>query len=294
MVKATVCFILACLLTFPTYSNSNRVNQAPPATIKLWHKNYDNAYVHDFLSRALTFNEDSSSLALTRVEIASYNEAFAALANETQPIDLIVSGVSKQRENEFLPVYVPISRGLLGFRVCLIEKEGKGLAKINSAEDFKRQELQLGLVDGWPDISVMQDNDIPVQVFATESDLVNKVGSRDFQCFSRSVIEVESDAKRLNMRVEPNIAIIYPYADIIYVHKNATDLHRYIQEKIAEFVASGEFRLFFDSHYASTLEQLNFYERKLIVLNNPKLSKHALEAINRLGIASFNHRYLNN
>lgn len=233
-------------------------------------------------------------MALTRVEIASYNEAFAALANEIQPIDLIVSGVSKHRENEFLPVYVPISRGLLGFRVCLIEQEGKALAKINRAQDFKKQDLQLGLVDGWPVIAVMQDNDIPVQVFATVSDLVTKVGSRYFQRFSRSVIEVKSDAKRLGMRIEPNIAIIYPYADIIYVHKNAADLHRYIQEKITAFVASGQFRLLFDSQYASTLEQLNFYERQLIVLNTPKLLKHALEAINRLGIASFNQRYLNN
>ena len=43
----------------------------------------------------------------------------------------------------------------------------------------------------------------------------------------------------------------------------------------------------FEEHYGELLEGHNFYDRKLIILNNPDVSDAALEAINKYGVASF-------
>jgi hypothetical protein len=208
---------------------------------------------------------------------------------------MMVASVDLQREQQATTIYIPLERGLAGFRLCLIKKISQNLFfDINTLRDFRRRKLSIGVGAHWPDKDILTFNRLPVTTSPIESNLYSMLDVGRFACLSRSVKEASESVKsqnHLDLEVEQNIAFIYPLADFIYISKMETRLAERIEKGLKIAIENGQFYALFEKHYKQLLLKYNLYGRKLFFLKNENLSEKAKNAINQYGIASFSSQY---
>lgn len=257
----------------------------------MWDLNYQQPHILAYIGLALRkAGYSSSEITLRPHTKGSVQEAFDALRVKEYGLDLIVAGIDQVREKTYLPLYVPLERGLLGFRICLTHPDNHlDFKKINRVSDFKIHNMNVGLVRGWPDVDIMKSNGIPVSESLTYQEVINQLLTRQVDCFSRSVIEAKTEVRHFKeLIIESRIALVYPFADIMYVNPNNPELWQQLQSGFEKAIEDEDFFQIYQQYYGDFLEKNLFYDRKLLIMDNPDVSAEALEAINRLGIASFN------
>ncbi|NCP65237.1 MAG: amino acid ABC transporter substrate-binding protein [Paraglaciecola sp.] len=262
---------------------------ANPVTVRLWQDNYNNEAVRSFVELALTKAEQQyGPYTLQASAVPNLDAAFVALrANDY--LDLVVSGLAAHREEVNLPVYIPLDRGLLGFRACMIKPQNeKRFALVESVDDFARSEILTGLVSAWPDVAVMEANSAPVVKREEYEQLIGLLKNDKISCFSRSLLEIKGELlQRFDLIEEQRLALIYPLADIIYVSPALPELHARIEYGLREAIADRSFYELFNRYYGNVLQEHQLYFRKVLVLKNPAISAAGLRAINQFGVASF-------
>lgn len=188
-------------------------------------------------------------------------------------VDIVWSMTSKLREERYLPVRIPIYKGLIGLRIPLIldgtqDKFGKGITK----------NAFLSLVAGqghdWPDTKILRGANITVLGPSTYDGLFGMLAKQRIDYFPRSIVEIFGEAKANEARglvVEPGIALYYPTALYFFVHKENLELHYDITTALEHIIASGEFdKLFYDMHQEQ-IDNAKLSSRKIYHLENPIL-----------------------
>lgn len=262
-------------------------------TLSIWHRSFDTPQVRDFIELAISKASDKYPLfTLQRTQLKNKEQAFSQLTQKGQ-LDLIVAGFDIERERLSLPIYIPLDRGLLGFRTCLIEPKFQPLfERIQTVNDFSVEHLIIGVGRNWADKNIMLNNDVPLLDAPSQEKLMALLRHNKVSCISRSVIEIDATVADFpEFSGEQRIAFIYPFGKIIYVNqhnKHAYEMLKYGLEKALE--DRSYYRLF-NQHFAKQLEKHKFYFRKILLMKNPYLSKPAINAINQFGIASFSQTY---
>ena len=276
---------MLCILPFGALAQSQ--------TLKVWEQNQRLPATFDFIELALAKAESKFGRYTIETLPASNIEQAFDLLNTPTGLDLIVSGVEKSRELQAYPIYVPLDRGLLGFRLCLINKRSVDVfSAIGTAEEFNERNLPIFVKQQWPDRGIYENNGFLVQGFSELTSLTNALSGDSNACFSRSLIEIDFDAaKYQDLKIEESIAFIYPLADIIYVNKANTRLQAALEYGLNKAIEDQSYYQLFNKHYESVLQQHSFYFRKMFLMKNDEISAKALEAINKYGIASFNKQF---
>ncbi len=102
-----------------------------------------------------------------------------------------------ERERELLAIHIPLAKGLLGWRVCLIRQGDEGrFAAIGSLADWHRAGLSIGQHRSWPDTRLLKANGLKVTVGNLYEALFNMLRKKRFDCFLRSVIEIEDELRQ--------------------------------------------------------------------------------------------------
>ena len=263
--------------------------------IVLWRSNY-------LTESNLAFIQLAAEL--TRAEYGDYEivpsealEQGRAFANINKPndINVIISGIDLDREEETSPIYIPLDRGLTGFRVCLVTKGSESIFNdINTLRDFRRHKMYIGVGAHWPDKDIMSFNRLPVTTSPITEDLYSMLEMHRFDCFSRSIKEVTENLKAHpdnEIVIEKNVAFIYPLADFIYVSKAEIKLKERLEKGLELAINNGQFYELFKKYYKDSLREHDLYGRKLFFLKNNNMSEQARAAINKYGIASFSEHY---
>jgi hypothetical protein len=119
---------------------------------------------------------------------------------ELQSGELVQIGVfapDEERERTLLAIHVPLAKGLLGWRVCLIRQGDEGrFANIRSLADWQQAGLRIGQHRSWPDTRLLKENGLNVVVGSLYDALFNMLRKQRFDCFLRSVIEIEEELKQ--------------------------------------------------------------------------------------------------
>ena len=270
-------------------SIQSKGNETSGLSLRLWDKNYDRQQTLAFVKLALEKAEPKyGKVTIERVAIDTLSEAVDALQSD-QKIDVIVSGTDMERETNLLPIYIPLERGLLGFRACMIQPKNQPLFdNIQQTKQFKENQLYVGLGSAWPDKNIMLDNGFIVKHAPRDQELFSMLANNDIQCFSRSMIEIDDELMAHEaFSAEKRLAFIYPFADIIYLRKGAPKLHEVLEYGLQQAIEDRSYFSLFKHYYSGALQKYEFYFRKILVLNNNNISPEARNAINRYGIASF-------
>ncbi|MFA7260574.1 MAG: hypothetical protein WC013_13820 [Aeromonas bestiarum] len=195
---------------------------------------------------------------------------------ELQGGELVQIGVfapDKERERTLLPIHIPLAKGLLGWRVCLIRQGDEGrFARIHSLVDWHHSGLTIGQHRSWPDTRLLKTNGLRVVVGSLYEALFNMLRKQRFDCFLRSVIEIEDELKsHPDLAIEPHLVFRYPLALLFFVSPKYPELAQRIELGLQRARQSGAFERIFEEGFGSTIRRLKLDERAMLELDNPDL-----------------------
>ena len=259
-------------------------------SIVLWERNYQRPEFRELIELAAELSkEDFGEYEIVPSESIEQGRAFTSL-HTGELLNVAIAGINIERETQGIPIYVPVDRGLLGFRVCLLNRDSTQLAHADVVDAFLSGEVLVGVGSHWPDRYILEANGINVAHSPVYESLFAMLDKKRFECLLRSINEVSGELElfaKYNLNIEPNWAFVYPYGDFIFVSTAKRRIHHRLQLGIQKALVSGEFMQHFQKHYKSALKNYRFIGRKLVYLSNSDLSLNALDAINQWGVASF-------
>ena len=190
-----------------------------------------------------------------------------------QGLDILWTLTSNEREQELLPIRIPIDRGLIGWRLLLIrERDAMSFASIKHHDDLAV--FRAGQGHDWPDVGVLRANHMRVTTSTTYNGLFQMLAFGHIQYFPRSVTEIWPELQRhekMSLTIEKNLAIHYPAALYFFVNKANVRLAKTIEDCLIEATQDGSLRSLFNSYFSEVLKRAQLSKRQIIYLSNPTL-----------------------
>lgn len=190
-----------------------------------------------------------------------------------QGVDVVWSMTSLEREKALLPIRIPIYRGLIGWRLLLInKKDAIKFQQIHTVEQLKQ--LRAGQGHDWPDTAILRENGFEVHDSSTYEGLFKMLQNDRFEYFPRSIVEIWAEAenhKAENIIVEPTIVIRYPTAFYFFVNKQNLSLAKDLEKGLKQTIEDGSFDKLFYEHHDDLLKKADLKNRKFFELKNPIL-----------------------
>ena len=234
------------------------------------------AYNLEILKLALQSTEaeyGSFQVRLSETQIPTLR--LTSLVAAQDQVNLMFSPTSAELERSLLPVYFPLDKGLLGYRLLLIRKQDQvKFASVRNLADFRRFSIGQGL--GWGDIEILQAAGINVVTGSSYEGLFAMLMGSRFDCFSRSISEAlheyqERKAQYPDLAIEDSLLIVYPYPNYIFVSKNNPRLARRLKEGLETLLKNGTLDKVFLRHNREAFEAAHIRTRRVLRLQNPNL-----------------------
>lgn len=190
-------------------------------------------------------------------------------------IDLYWVMTSVEREENFLPIRIPLIKGLLGHRLCIIRREDE--SKFNDIKTLD-QLKKLVLVQGtdWPDSIILEENGFNVYRMSVYESMFKMVQSGRVDFFPRGVNEPFEEVRvrpELDLIVEKNLLIQYVAPMYFFVNKENELLAERIEKGLIIAIEDGTFDKHFYGHSTTKaiFEQADIENRTIFKIDNPIL-----------------------
>ncbi len=225
------------------------------------------------------FGADLLHLALSKL-----NTPFEIITQDTQGVNegrgelLVISGeldlqwvsTSNGREENMIPIKIPIYRGMLGLRLLLVTKLNyPTMSKISSLSQLR--EFVGGHGSHWLDLPVYKANELKVKTYGNYQTLFAQLEHNRFDYFHRGLNEIWQE--QLNhadkLKIAGNIMLFYPHPVYYFVNKDRPKLAKKIEEGLKMTLMDGSFKKLFLSAHNDIIKKAQLAKRKLIVLKNP-------------------------
>ncbi len=172
---------------------------------------------------------------------------------------------------EVITIPVDILRGLLGFRVCLINPSNFPSGPIESLT-----QLQLAQGLNWADMEVYRFNGLLPKQGPTFESLFEMLAAQRYHCLPLGADEAmftwrEKKVLYPFLTLEPNLLIYYDYPVYLHVSKQIPALAERVALGLKKLQANGEFLRLFNKHHATDVAQLRLDQRKVFCLKSPYL-----------------------
>ena len=192
-----------------------------------------------------------------------------------QDIDVMWTMTSAERENMLRPVFIPIYRGLIGWRVFLSARP-----HIVSRKEALSLEALKGLASiqghDWPDTEILRRNGFQVYDSPSYAGLFEMIALGRADLFPRSIIEVWDELEQFKNKgvgLEPYTLIRYPSASYYFVAPENKTLALAIEKGLRIALEDGSFQSLFKQHFDAVLSKTRLAERTIYQLENPLMSK---------------------
>lgn len=226
------------------------------------------------LRAALQSSGQSFTLNASSISMAQSRSLKQIIHNDE--VNVAWTMTSKQREQELLPVRVPIFKGLYGWRL-LVTTQNKlnSFSSINSLSDFK----QVHFIQGhdWPDTQILLDSGLTVVTSIEYSSLFNMLIKGRGDVFPRSLLEVEMELNTFkddageNLTVVPHLMLQYPTAIYFFFSKDNPEIAQAVEKGLAIMRNNGEFDRLFNAYHLSALKHADIKNKVIIRLKNNNL-----------------------
>ena len=230
-------------------------------------------YYYELLKRVLEETESEGKFKLERVKINT-PEFERLIYLDRKEVDIIWTMTTVEREFKAKPIRIPLTRGLLAHRICLIRKDEKNkFSDIQNLKDFLDKKFSIGQRFFWPDTRILKDAKIPVRESKEYSQLFFALERGDFDCFARGASEILqelSSNKNLMITLEENLVFIYRSPIYFFVKNNNDKLAARLETGLDRILKNGKFCDLFLEHFKDDIEKLKIHERTPIrILNAP-------------------------
>ncbi len=188
-------------------------------------------------------------------------------------VDVAWSMTSKQREHDLLPIRIPIDKGLLGWRIFLINHVRRAdFAQVQSLDQLKK--YQAGQGHDWPDTEILRANGLPTIGEAKYEGLFKLLQFKLCDYFPRSIAEIWDEEKNhpnMELEIENTIVLRYPTALYFFVNKKNTALAASLDRGLHAAIKDGSFDQLFYKYNDDLIRRADLKHRKVFTLNNPLL-----------------------
>ena len=225
------------------------------------------------------------SLEVTRAQFGDYDLTASKLrmtesrylleAQKGKLVNVVFSSTSKSKEEQLIPVRIPLRKGLLGYRIFLIHKNNQArLANITNIQQLKK--LVAGQGHDWGDNAVYQHHQFALETSANYESLFKMLVHHRFDYFPRGINEVfkefeQRSAELPELAVEQKLLLYYPWPYYIFVSKQHPDIAERIAAGLKIMIENGSFDEIFNRYHADTIKRSGVANRRLLKLDNPLL-----------------------
>lgn len=233
-------------------------------------------YVYRLLQLALEVSKDkygpceaellAQDLPLKRME---------RYLKEGHSVDIIALTVNRRRESQFLPVRVPIAKGLVGYRISVIRNgDQERFDAVKNKADLAK--MIAGQGEGWWDVYILEDNGLPVESISNIPSLPKMLAYGRFDYYPRGLLQLVPERETyeaMPLAIEKNLVLRYPSVTAFYVNKKNDALAERIEYGLEKAISSGQFNEYFFSHptIQEALENAALDKRTFIQLCNAYL-----------------------
>jgi hypothetical protein len=195
--------------------------------------------------------------------------AIYELEHGTGALDIMITMTSAEREEKLLPVPIPLTKGLLGWRIALVRKDDlQQFANVRTVEQLK------GFVAGqghdWPDVGILRASGLPVHVSSTYDGMFKMLEANRIDYYPRAVQQVFDEVGHYpGLAVEPHLVLRYPTDAYFFVNRAHAGLADEIRRGLETAIADGSFDRLFYSYFAPRIVAAGLEGRQVVELPNP-------------------------
>jgi hypothetical protein len=179
-------------------------------------------------------------------------------------------------EERLLPVRFPLRKGLLGYRLLLIDQKDKAkFANIESVDALKA--LRGGTGTQWSITRIWDQAGFQTVKENDYESLFKRLGMGQFDYFARGVNEVfdeyETRKNQLpNITIESSLALYVPLPTYYFVSPSKPAVAARIHEGLEAMLRDGSFEKLFQEYYGDDIKRANLPGRRILSIDNPTLS----------------------
>ena len=207
-------------------------------------------------------------------EPMSRDRAFAELMSGNK-IHVTTETAKPEWVRDLTPIWVPINKGITGYRICLIAKSSQtALSQIHSVDELKK--VRMGSGSQWSTTKIMRDAGFNViDTMKLEGLFWMLMGDR-FQIFPRGINEAPQELiahqqQFPDMAIEEHLAIYVPLPTFFFVSPSHPKLAERIRTGLAMMYADGSFDSIFYRYHMSLIEGAHLEKRQVFEVANPTL-----------------------
>ncbi|WP_404340131.1 hypothetical protein [Pseudoalteromonas mariniglutinosa] len=191
-------------------------------------------------------------------------------------INVAWSMTTQQRENDLLPVRIPLFKGLYGWRLLFTKQSYmEKLTSINKLTELQK----LYFIQGhdWPDTQILINNDFMVTTSVEYDSLFNMLNVGRGDVFPRSILEVEGELEafkdKVDLTIVPHLMLQYPTAVYFFFDPNNPEIANAVRRGLQLMQENGEFDKLFLAFYGTAIQRANIPSKTIIKLQNSFLPK---------------------
>jgi len=170
-------------------------------------------------------------------------------------VDIILSGTNAERESRYLPVRIPLFRGLLGYRVLLIRQEDKDkFLQIKRPSQLKKLNACQGA--HWPDSDILESNGYLVSRVVHFNAMFEMLAKKRCDYFPRAIFEGNSEQRAIahhfsNIMLMDELILHYDFPFYYFVEKSNAALAERLESGLMTALADGSWMALMKSHKVS-------------------------------------------
>lgn len=267
MYRSCFCLLL-CLAFFPTSSLPAEVVRYPAIDDS---GDQRSNYPIALLELALKKAGSTATLQSTSARV-SKSRALHLLETGVE-VDVVWTMTSIEREKRFLPIRIPLYKGLGSYRLLLIRGEDQPKFSALKDDAALRQQM-MSQVHDWVDTDVLRHNKFKVLNASNYQSLFQMLLHKRVDAVPRSVLEIAAEQQLFaeqGLHIETDWLLHYPGAVYFFVSNKNPQLAEKIELGLRKALKDGSFDLLFQKHFVSQLNKMKLSERKLVELENPLL-----------------------
>ena len=242
----------------------------------------DTQYIYDYelLRQALEATVATHGPYELRQSHAAMNQARAGdeIAAGSGLVNIFARSTTAEHEARFMPIRIPIDKGLISYRVFLIRHDLQPrLATVNTLEDLRQ--YSVGSFPTWADTKILREGGFKVVTGDSYEGLFRMLVAKRFDFFSRSADEAyrEYEERRAllpDMAVEETVLLHFPTTRLFFVQRSeeGKKLASRIEEGLNRMIKDGSFDAHFLRYKGPLIERAHLKTRKTFRIENPFLS----------------------
>ncbi len=193
-------------------------------------------------------------------------------------IDVLWMMTSAEREDELIPVRIPLAGGLLGVRVPVVRGgDTQFFATVREVSDLRPYVAGQG--HDWPDTRVLRHNGLEVMTATGYHSLFRMLERGRFDYLPRSIMELTAEQplyERFGLQPHKDLLLVYHAPNYFFVSRDHEALALRLETGLERAIDDGSLQELMREHPA-TRDALAFLETeqpRLVPLDNPVLPEH--------------------